>query len=429
MDQIKTPAATYTPPATAILHHTQASFTDRELPQPVHLVQYDDTVPILAVELSANGQPYSVPAGAALNISMDKRDGHYIYNPALGLNEARTIAYIAVTQQMTTGAGDFSPVLEVVVDGGVAGTAALSIWIDKNPVPEDAIESTDEYKTVQQLVQDAKASADAAAASEAAAQASQNAAASSASAAAESQTTAAANQAAAADSATSAQASAQAADASESAAANSETAAAASAASAASSATAAQEAAEQAQKVSQGALGYYETPDALRAAHPTAEAGNWAIVGSTDTLWVWDVEGAQWLDSGQNVNLSDYYTKGQVDTLVDAANSAAAAAQSTAEVAGTAAAAARTAADAAGTAAAAAQSTADTAVTDAGAAQTAAVSANANANTRMPVAGGTFTGNVAAYATNRNADCLRNAYVVNASGTGVSTNRLTFYRK
>lgn len=304
MDQITTPAATYTPPATAILHHTQASFTNRELPQPVHLVQYDDTVPILAVELSANGQPYSVPAGAALNIRMDKRDGHYIYNPALGLNEGRTVAYIAVTQQMTTGAGDFSPIIEVVVDGGVAGTAALSIWIDKNPVPEDAIESTDEYQTVQQLVLDAKAAADAAAASKTAAQTSQSAAASSAA---------------------SAQASAQEADASKSAAASSaaaaaesQTAAADSQSAAADSATAAQEAAEQAQQVAQGSLGYYVDADALRAAHPTGTAGQWAIVGSTDSIWVWDVEGGAWKDSGQSVDLSNYYTKLQTDARINA---------------------------------------------------------------------------------------------------------------
>ena len=85
------------------------------------------------------------------------------------------------------------------------------------------------------------------------------------------------------------------------------------AAAAAASETAARQYAEQAQQVSQGAVGYYETGVALEAAHPTGQAGNWAIVGDTDTIWVWDTETGAWLDTSQNVNLSDYYTKSQAD--------------------------------------------------------------------------------------------------------------------
>ena len=45
-------------------------------------------------------------------------------------------------------------------------------------------------------------------------------------------------------------------------------------------------------------LGYYETEAALRTAHPTAEAGNYAIVGTTDTIWIWDADTTSWVDSG-----------------------------------------------------------------------------------------------------------------------------------
>lgn len=82
---------------------------------------------------------------------------------------------------------------------------------------------------------------------------------------------------------------------------------------AAQSAAEAAASAEAAQQVSQGAVGYYETPDALRQAHPTAEAGNWAIVGSTDTVWVWDIDTSTWKDSHQATDLSNYYTKAQAD--------------------------------------------------------------------------------------------------------------------
>ena len=71
--------------------------------------------------------------------------------------------------------------------------------------------------------------------------------------------------------------------------------------------------AEQAQQVSQGALGWYETEQALQAAHPTGENGQWAIIGSTDTIWTWDSDTSAWVNSGAQVDLSNYYTKAQSD--------------------------------------------------------------------------------------------------------------------
>lgn len=45
-------------------------------------------------------------------------------------------------------------------------------------------------------------------------------------------------------------------------------------------------------------LGYYATPEALSAAHPTGENGQYANVGSTDSIWVWDSDTSTWKDSG-----------------------------------------------------------------------------------------------------------------------------------
>lgn len=53
-------------------------------------------------------------------------------------------------------------------------------------------------------------------------------------------------------------------------------------------------------------LGWYATQAALEEAHPTAEAGDWAIVGSTDTVWLWDTDNEEWVDSDQ---------KGQVTSV------------------------------------------------------------------------------------------------------------------
>ena len=71
--------------------------------------------------------------------------------------------------------------------------------------------------------------------------------------------------------------------------------------------------ASEAQRVSQGALGWYETEQALQAAHPIGTDGEWAIIGSTDTIWTWDSDTSAWVDSGAQMDLSNYYTKAQAD--------------------------------------------------------------------------------------------------------------------
>lgn len=76
------------------------------------------------------------------------------------------------------------------------------------------------------------------------------------------------------------------------------------------------EAAEDAQRVAQGAVGYYKTPELLREKHPSAEDGNWVIVGSTDTIWVWDSDSGDWTNSGNKIDLSQYYTRTEVDDLL-----------------------------------------------------------------------------------------------------------------
>lgn len=69
---------------------------------------------------------------------------------------------------------------------------------------------------------------------------------------------------------------------------------------AATSAGQAKQYAEDAKTAVHGYLGWYATPQALDAAYPSAENGNWAVVGSTDTVWVWDSDSKKWRNSAQN---------------------------------------------------------------------------------------------------------------------------------
>ena len=174
----------YSPPATAQIKACAVDFDLRRAPVPVHLVQYDKTIPILAVSLYKGSSPYTLPADAEVNVRMNKRNNLCVYNPALGCNESRDVVYVAVTPQMTTQDGTFEPILEVVINSGVAGTSPMQLVIRRNPVQEDAIEDTSEAKTLTELVSQAAASATAAAQSAGKAAASATAAAESKEAAA-----------------------------------------------------------------------------------------------------------------------------------------------------------------------------------------------------------------------------------------------------
>lgn len=142
----------YEPTAEKIVHNTSADFILRYTGDVVHVVQYDDSLPILAVALYRNGKPYTVSA-EEVNIRYGKPDGTFVYNPALGKNEAGNVVYFEVTQQMTSAPGKARLAVEVV-DGGTACSGTVMMEVERNPVQEDAIESTDEFQTVGQQIEE-----------------------------------------------------------------------------------------------------------------------------------------------------------------------------------------------------------------------------------------------------------------------------------
>ena len=75
---------------------------------------------------------------------------------------------------------------------------------------------------------------------------------------------------------------------------------------------------EQVRTITIGAQGWYATPEALKTAVSVGENGWWAVVGTTDTIWTWDSDTGVWKDSVQKADLSDYYTREQVNSLLEA---------------------------------------------------------------------------------------------------------------
>ena len=286
----------YSPPSAAQVKNCTADFDLRRAPVPIHLVQFDKTIPILAVALYKGGTAYKLPEDAEANVRMGKRNNLYVYNPVLGCNEGRTLVYVAVTPQMTTQDGVFYPILEVLAGGGVAGTSPLQLVIQRNPVQEGDLEDTSEAQTLADLVSQAAASANAAADSARIVQENKDAIQN-------------ANENIEAIKAAPANAKAAAASAKE-------------ARSWAVGDTASRPGegmdnakyyAALAQQVSQGAVGWYPNYETLYAAHDTGYDGNWAIIGDTDTIWVWDSDTGVWKDTGESSKFANYYDKTQID--------------------------------------------------------------------------------------------------------------------
>lgn len=59
--------------------------------------------------------------------------------------------------------------------------------------------------------------------------------------------------------------------------------------------------------------GHYATETALKQAHPTASAGDYATVEETDTVWLWDTDSSAWVNSSKTSTVSTAETTSVAD--------------------------------------------------------------------------------------------------------------------
>ena len=128
--------------STGIIHNTSVDFTRRVISEPVHVVQGDKTTPQISVELLADGQPYTVPDGAQVNIALDKKDGTFVLNKADSVEG--NIATFTVTAQMAAVFGEFTPEVQVIEGSGQSTTGKFPLIVDKAEVQEGMVESSSE---------------------------------------------------------------------------------------------------------------------------------------------------------------------------------------------------------------------------------------------------------------------------------------------
>lgn len=126
-------------------------FVRAGVPPRVYAKQYDNNMRIIAIYLCSDGLAYAVPDGYGVNIRLLKPDGTRVYNPALEISGST--AYIVLTQQMLAVPGSLTAEIEIVKNADRLKSAAFYIVCDASAVPEEAVESTDEYITVQQLAE------------------------------------------------------------------------------------------------------------------------------------------------------------------------------------------------------------------------------------------------------------------------------------
>lgn len=239
-------------------------------PSPVvECPQFEDRGRAIKATLTSKGEKYSVPAGHVPHVYMLKFDGKVVDNLCEYEDDK---VMIELTKQMTFVEGDNIIKVAIVnsVTSAVVQSATILLKVLCGPNVADPEKSSDEYKAMDQIlaevekwgqlvedneqnIQDVIDNMSAIEAAPSNAQAAQN------------------------------------------------------------SADEAKRYADLAQQVSQGAVGFYENEASLKQAHPTAQDGNWAIIGETDTIWVWDSDTNKWRDTLERIDLSGYYSKTESD--------------------------------------------------------------------------------------------------------------------
>ena len=150
----------YTVKSTDIVHNTSVDLITRWFAREVHIVQYDNSQPIVAVELFKNSERFVLPDGYEANLRFGKKDRTFIYKPVLGCNQGRDTVYFAVDEQMSMFYGKVNPIIELTYNGAVVGSSSIPFVIDKNPIQIGDVESKSDYPAIVERISAAEAAVD-----------------------------------------------------------------------------------------------------------------------------------------------------------------------------------------------------------------------------------------------------------------------------
>lgn len=135
-----------------IIHETKVDFMKHIISKPIRLMQYDNSIPIIAVKLFKDDEPFILPDNCEVMFRWSKKDSTYIRDWVLGCDETRQIVYLEVSDNMSFYYGDVNPILELKLGGKVAGSTYFPITIDRNPVQRDDVQSSVDDKYVETII-------------------------------------------------------------------------------------------------------------------------------------------------------------------------------------------------------------------------------------------------------------------------------------
>lgn len=132
---------TYTETEFDIIHETEVDFVTRPVSTPVHLVQYDNSLPLIKVNLFNNGRKFVIPDVATVwlrfkNNRINADPGTVRFEITL-CNTAKNAIYFRPTSEMTNLFQKTIGCIELKVNDTVANSSPLAFIIDKNPKEEN----------------------------------------------------------------------------------------------------------------------------------------------------------------------------------------------------------------------------------------------------------------------------------------------------
>jgi hypothetical protein len=136
----------------SIKHTTTVDIGDlRTLSKPIHLMQYDKSLPEIEVHITKDGQEYTIPSGYSATIRWGKPDKHGC--TATGTVSGSTVTF-QVTEQMACVAGRSKVTIDIVEsDSSHAGTAKFEVIVDSNPIGDNTIVSDSEIADIQKAIE------------------------------------------------------------------------------------------------------------------------------------------------------------------------------------------------------------------------------------------------------------------------------------
>lgn len=143
----------YEPSEDKIIHDVDVDLVQRNVNSIVHLVQYDDKLPIIAAHIRYKGNTYTLPDEFDVaKIKFKKSDGTYIYKYVLGTNIERNVIYFDIDLAMSLYSGTSPVTIEIEARDKRFHTSFIMLSFERNPIQKNDIPSESSFPDIYQIL-------------------------------------------------------------------------------------------------------------------------------------------------------------------------------------------------------------------------------------------------------------------------------------